>query len=67
MATLTVIHGNEQRTFEEHPNEVARKALMAAADVEEPLLAAALRRVALALPHRGPLADRQEGAGDGRD
>ena len=36
----------------QHPTEVARQALMAAADVESEELASALRRFARALPHR---------------
>jgi hypothetical protein len=55
MATvLTVLEGKSERqgTFTEHPTELARQALLAAADVETPHLAAALRRVAAALPDR---------------
>ncbi len=51
--TLTLIDGNAQQAYEEHPVEVARRALMAAADLESPDWAARFRRVAAALPHRG--------------
>lgn len=58
MATLTLLDGDAQQTFEseEHPIEVARKALLAAAEIESEILAPALRRAAAALPQRdGPL------------
>jgi hypothetical protein len=58
MATLTVIGGGGERTFEEHPTEIARRALMAAAEVETPEWAAVVLRFASALPHRGPLCSR---------
>ena len=52
MATLTLHQGESKREFVEHPTEVARKALIAAAEVETDDWAAILRRVALALPRR---------------
>jgi len=55
LLTLTLKQGGSETSFTEHPIEVARRALIAAAEVEEPVLAASLRRVAAALPHRRPL------------
>jgi hypothetical protein len=49
---LTLHHGAGEATFTEHPTEMARKALLAAAEIETPHLAAAMRRVAAALPDR---------------
>ncbi len=54
MAALTLHQGDAQATFVEHPTEIARKALMAAALVEAPRLADQLRCVAEALPDRAP-------------
>jgi hypothetical protein len=60
---LTVLEGAASASFSEHPTEVARKALLAAAACETDDWAAVLRRVASALPHRAPLAiDREGGA-----
>jgi hypothetical protein len=53
---LTVHDGEAQASFTEHPTEAARKALMAAAVVETPALASALRRVAMSLPRRAAIA-----------
>ena len=49
---LTLHHGDRQAQYVEHPTEVARKALLAAAEVETPDWASVLQRVASALPHR---------------
>jgi hypothetical protein len=58
MATLTLIDGDAQQAFEEHPTEIARKALMAAAEVETDGWPELLRRSARALPKRGPILKR---------
>jgi hypothetical protein len=52
---LTLHQGDEKADYVPHPVEVAREALMAAADVEEPALALALRRFAVGLPRRAPI------------
>jgi hypothetical protein len=52
MTTLTLHHGANEREFVEHPMEVARRALIAAAEGEPECVAAALRRVAGSLPER---------------
>jgi hypothetical protein len=52
---LTLIVGAAQQAFETHPTEIARRALMAAAEVESPRLADQLLRFAEALPDRGPI------------
>ena len=54
MATvLTLHHGAAQRTFAEHPVEVARRALREAAEIEErEAWAGIYRRVANSLPDR---------------
>jgi hypothetical protein len=54
--TLTLHHGENKRKYEEHPMEVARRALCDAADLEEATgrdrIAASMRRVAESLPVR---------------
>ncbi len=60
MATLTLHHGDTEQAFEAHPLEVARQALLAAADLEPDDWAARFRRVAEALPDRPPIV-RKEG------
>ena len=52
MPNLTLIEGDEERTFLEHPIEEARPTLLAAAELENEPLAGALRRTASALPDR---------------
>lgn len=62
---LTLHHGDAEASFSEHPTETARKALIAAARIENPRLADQLRRFAETLPRRGPIAGTsttQEGA-----
>lgn len=49
---LTLHHGDQQAEYVEHPTEIARKALMAAAEVETLDWANILQRVASSLPHR---------------
>jgi hypothetical protein len=49
---LTLHQGDSEASFVEHPIEVARKALNAAADIESEQIAARLRRVAELLPVR---------------
>jgi hypothetical protein len=51
---LTLHHGEAHAEYKytEHPIEVARKALMAAADLETGAWAEVLRRFASTLPHR---------------
>jgi hypothetical protein len=56
MAKLTLHHGAAEQAFTEHPTEIARKALIAAADLEAGPWAEVLRRFASTLPHRGPIA-----------
>lgn len=57
MATvLTLHHGAAERTFTEHPIEVARRALLEAAEIEDIHMARALRRVAETLPDRNGVA-----------
>jgi hypothetical protein len=58
MATLTLHQGNAQQAYEEHPIEVARWLLIAAARIESPGLAHQLRRFAEALPERGSIRRR---------
>jgi hypothetical protein len=53
---LTLHHGDSAREFAEHPTEAARKALIAAAEVEDGVWPALLLRAASALPCRAPLA-----------
>jgi hypothetical protein len=48
-------HGDQQAEYVEHPTETARKALMAAARVEDGRLADQLRRFAETLPDRPPI------------
>lgn len=55
MAALTLHQGDNQAEFTEHPTEVARKALTAAAKVESPPLADHLSRFAATLPDRAPI------------
>ncbi len=57
---LTLHQRDERKTYTEHPTEVARRALMDAADVETPRVAASLRRVAESLPDRKSI--RKHGA-----
>jgi hypothetical protein len=53
MANFTLHQGGATQTFEEHPVEVARKALLAAAEVESSRWSGILLRFAEALPERG--------------
>jgi hypothetical protein len=55
MPALTLYQGDNHQEYEEHPTEVARRALIAAADLEDGLLASHLRRFALTLPARLPI------------
>lgn len=52
--------------IEQHPTEIARQALMRAADVETPLLAIAIRQVADSLPWRAPIGRRRSSRPRGR-
>lgn len=53
MATSLTLHqGENKRKYVEHPTETCRKALIAAAEVEEPVFADQLRRFAAAFPNR---------------
>jgi hypothetical protein len=54
-SALTLHQGGAEAVFEEHPTEIARKALMAAVEIETPDWAAVLQRFASALPHRVPI------------
>jgi hypothetical protein len=49
---LTLYQGEAKREFVEHPTEIARKALIAAALIETPVLADHCRRFAATLPER---------------
>jgi hypothetical protein len=55
MATLTLLQGNAEQAFEEHPTEIARKALIAAADLETGAFADQLHRFAATFPRRGAI------------
>jgi hypothetical protein len=52
---LTLHQGDEKADYVPHPIEVAREALLAAAEIESDRLAPQLRRVAGLLPKRGPI------------
>lgn len=56
---LTLHEGTRSREFIEHPTEIARRALMDAADVEDGWVARELRRFAWALPARSALVVRR--------
>jgi hypothetical protein len=58
---LTLHQGDQQAVYVEHPTEVARRALMAAAEVETFDWAQILQRVASALPHRPAIMKGGEG------
>ena len=60
--TLILHHGGGRAEYVEHPTEVARKALLAAAEVETEPVAAAMRRVAAALPIRRHTRERSSDA-----
>ena len=49
---LTLHHRGQQAQYVEHPTEVARKALLAAAEIEVPRWSALLIRFAESLPPR---------------
>jgi hypothetical protein len=51
-AALTLHHGDQQANYVEHPMEVARKALLAAADLEAGEWSFACRGIAELLPDR---------------
>jgi len=57
---LTLHLGDAEASFEEHPIEIARKALIAAAELESPDWSAVMLRFASALPPRGRLIQREE-------
>jgi hypothetical protein len=65
MTALTLIEGDEQRTFEEHPMETAKRALLAAAEFEDQFeddgcgWATILRRIGSAMPERRAIEARQ--------
>jgi hypothetical protein len=63
MPSLTLIHNEQTRAFDEHPIETARKALMAAADLETEAWAEVLRRFASTLPRRERLSRCQPEGG----
>lgn len=52
MPQLTLYQGDARREYAEHPIEVARAALLAAAQIESEEWAAVIRRFASALPPR---------------
>jgi hypothetical protein len=60
--TLTLHQGDAQEDYVEHPTEIARRALIAAAEVEVEGWPGLLLRVARALPSRAPLRAREGGA-----
>jgi hypothetical protein len=60
MGNLTLHHGDARAEYVLHPTETARRALMAAAEIEQPDWAAVLRRVAVALPRRAPIKARDD-------
>jgi hypothetical protein len=56
MAPMLTLHqGEAKQEFVEHPIEVARQLLMAAADREADLVASELRLLASSLPRRAPI------------
>jgi hypothetical protein len=56
MATKLKLHqGDNTAEFEEHPTEVARRALRAAAEVEQGLLSLSMLQAAESLPKRDPI------------
>ena len=56
MAPMLTLHqGEAKQEFVEHPIEVARQLLMAAADREGDLVASELRLLASSLPRRAPI------------
>jgi len=53
MAPVLKLHqGDRSAEYEEHPTEIARRALMAAADAEDGLLALSMMQAAQSLPRR---------------
>lgn len=52
MAKLTLHQGDQEAEYEEHPVEVARRALLEAAKLEDDDWAHVMRRFAGALPDR---------------
>ena len=53
--TLTLHHGDAEAEYAEHPTITARRALEAAATVEDAEWAPLMRRFARLLPRRAPL------------
>jgi hypothetical protein len=64
MAALTLHQGDQQQEFAEHPTELARQALIAAAAVEGEDWAYIIRRFARALPNRVGVIPSSEIGGD---
>lgn len=54
--TFVLHHGGAERAFSDHPTEVARRALITAAEVEDAEWRPLILRAASALPYRAPLA-----------
>lgn len=50
---LTLHQGTNTAAYGRHPTEIARDALLTAAEAETPEWAAVIQRFASALPHRG--------------
>lgn len=59
MTSLTLHHGEASAEYVEHPIEVARKALAAAAEVEDETWAPTCRHIAALLPRRRQLVRRR--------
>ena len=66
-SSLTLHQGDEQREFVEHPIEIARRALLDAATLEETAdhdtsapWAGVMRRFASSLPNRGPILGKRD-------
>lgn len=55
---LTLYQGENKQEYVEHPTEVARRALLAAAEVESGWLVEVMRRFASALPPRAPIREQ---------
>lgn len=64
MTTLTLHQGDTQQEFVQHPVEVARVALYAAAEIEGGEWASVILRFASALPNRPRMQQKREEGGD---
>jgi hypothetical protein len=58
--TLTLHQGDQRAEYVEHPIEMARRALLAAAELESGRWPELLRGTARNLPERGPIMKRED-------